>query len=131
MNKGKLVKLSFLQALAVFVYCGLVALIFDQGSYWFGTQANFLAPFLLLILFFGVGVNLWFNCFFPAVYSFSPKRNQTSVKIGYLHCFLAVCFFIAFDNIFILQPVMFYWAKKINLIAAAMTTKYIMIRIYL
>lgn len=43
--------IAFLQALGLFIYCALVALLFWRGNQWFGSVPNFFGPLLFLILF--------------------------------------------------------------------------------
>jgi len=49
-KKKSLCLISFLQAVGLTVYCGMVALIFWQGERWFGKITNFWGPVLLLVL---------------------------------------------------------------------------------
>ena len=50
MKKRCLCWVSFLQALGLVLYCGLIGAIFWRGEKWFGRMANFWGPFLMLII---------------------------------------------------------------------------------
>ena len=43
--------ISFIQALSLFAYCGIVALLIWQGENLFGKMTSFWGPVLLLVLF--------------------------------------------------------------------------------
>jgi len=49
-KKKSLCLISFLQAVGLAVYCGIVALLFWQGEHWFGKMTSFWGPTLLLVL---------------------------------------------------------------------------------
>src|SRR4030042_3813258 len=50
-DKTSLGLISFLQALGLAVYCGLVAIFFWKGNEWFGKMSNFWGPVLFLVIF--------------------------------------------------------------------------------
>jgi hypothetical protein len=50
MKKLGLCKISFLQALGLVSYCGLIGIVFWRGERWFGQVPNFLGPFLMLVI---------------------------------------------------------------------------------
>jgi len=50
-DKTSLGLISFLQALSLAVYCGLVAIFFWKGNEWFGKMSNFWGPALFLVIF--------------------------------------------------------------------------------
>jgi len=51
LDKKTVKKAALLQALALFIYCSIVGLIFWKGNTWFGTVPNYWGPLLFLILF--------------------------------------------------------------------------------
>lgn len=84
-EKTSLGLISFLQALGLAIYCGLVSLIFWKGNNLFGNSPNLLGPALFLVLFVTsalVSISIIFG--YPFYLFWHKKQTQKALKlVGY------------------------------------------------
>lgn len=84
-EKTSLGLISFLQALGLAVYCGLVALLFLKGNNLFGNTPNFLSQVLILVLFVASAlVSALLVLGYPFYLFWQKKQTQKALKlVGY------------------------------------------------
>jgi len=77
--------ISFIQALVLSIYCGIVALLMWQGENLFGKMTNFLGPVLFLILFVASALICGLIVLGYPIYLFWQKKERVlALKIiGY------------------------------------------------
>ncbi|MFH1186891.1 MAG: hypothetical protein V1697_01810 [Candidatus Levyibacteriota bacterium] len=92
MKKSKLILIAFLQALALSIYCGLVATLIWSGDKMFGEITDFRGPLLFLILFVtSVLISALLTLSYPFILFWQKKKPAEALRvIIYTAFFLAL-----------------------------------------
>ena len=86
--------IAFFQALGLFLYCSLIAVLFWKGNAWFGPVPNYIGPLLFLTLFVTSALICALLVLgYPFILFWEEKKTREAVKlVGYTAVWLA--FFI-------------------------------------
>jgi hypothetical protein len=101
LEKYSLTTVAFLQALGIFGYCALVAVIFWKGNEWFGNMNSYLGPVIVLTL-LSVSVLICGLLAFgyPVVLFWEEKKTKTALRLIFLtSCWLLAFFLLALISI--------------------------------
>jgi hypothetical protein len=101
-EKTSLCLISFLQALGLALYCGLVSILFWQSNTLFGKGPNFWGPALFLVLFVTSAlVSALFVLGYPFFLFWQKKQTQKAIKlVGYTTAWLMGFIILALVIIF-------------------------------
>ncbi|MFC1710200.1 hypothetical protein ACFL0F_00885 [Patescibacteria group bacterium] len=81
-GKKSLVKLGFIQALGIFIYCFFVGLVFWGGDHWIGNMNNYLGPVLVLsLLSVSVLVCSLLALGYPFILFWEEKKTKDALKL--------------------------------------------------
>lgn len=96
-KKLSLVRISFLQALGLALYCALVGVFFWKGECLFGPAQNFLAPAVVLIIFVTSAlVCALIVLGYPIILFWEKKQTTEALKlVAYTTVWLALFFLLA------------------------------------
>jgi len=74
--------IAFLQALGLFLYCSLIAIIFWQGNRWFGPVPSYFGPLLFLTLFTTSALVCGFIVAgYPFILFWEHKKTKEAVQL--------------------------------------------------